>query len=171
MGIATLYKRLSAPDMFDRRKKTTNGSKDPIVQVEQVVEASTRPLPTETGDGTYLKEDKTTGIIKDIPRLPIKDLEGLAVTVKSKLTGDDINDRDYIMEQVIQVCLELVAITCTFSQSDSLRRTCLQLLELERNSRALSSRLYGLICSTLLLRELDILKSRILDCTLQDMLI
>jgi hypothetical protein len=156
MGFATLYKRLSTPDMFDRRKKNTNGSGNPIVQVEQVVEASMRPLPTETGDGTYITEEKTTGIIKDIPHLPIKDLEGLAVNVKSKLTGDDINDRDYIMEQVIQVRLELAPITCTFSQSNSLRRTCLQLPALERNSQTLSSRLYGLICSTLLLRELEI---------------
>jgi linoleate 8R-lipoxygenase/9,12-octadecadienoate 8-hydroperoxide 8R-isomerase len=107
MGFATLYKRLSTPDMFDRRKKNTNGSGNPIVQVEQVVEASMRPLPTETGDGTYITEEKTTGIIKDIPHLPIKDLEGLAVNVKSKLTGDDINDRDYIMEQVIQLAADL----------------------------------------------------------------
>lgn len=90
--------------MFDRRKKTVNGSKTPIVQVKQIVEASERPLPTETGDGTYIKEEKTTGIIKDIPHLSIKNLEGLAVMAKSAITGDNVNDRKYIMEQVIQVC-------------------------------------------------------------------
>ncbi|KAJ5669994.1 Psi-producing oxygenase A [Penicillium maclennaniae] len=92
MGISTLYKRLSNPDMFD---------------LEQIVEASLRPLPTETGDGTYIKEEKSTGIIKDIPHLPIKDLEGLAVTAKSAITGDDVNDREYIMEQVIEVAADL----------------------------------------------------------------
>ncbi|KAJ5320825.1 Psi-producing oxygenase A [Penicillium atrosanguineum] len=107
MGISTLYKRLSTPDMFDRRKKPVNGSKSPLAQAEQMVEASLRPLPTETGDGTYIKEDKTTGIIKDIPHLPIKDLEGLAVMAKSAITGDAVNDREYIMEQVIQVAADL----------------------------------------------------------------
>ncbi|KAJ5142315.1 Psi-producing oxygenase A [Penicillium atrosanguineum] len=93
--------------MFDRRKKPVNGSKSPLAQAEQMVEASLRPLPTETGDGTYIKEDKTTGIIKDIPHLPIKDLEGLAVMAKSAITGDAVNDREYIMEQVIQVAADL----------------------------------------------------------------
>lgn len=85
--------------------KSANGSQNPIAQVEQVVAASLRPLPTETGDGTYVKENTTTGIAKDLGHVDVKDLETLAVVAKSAITGDAVNDREYIMERVIQVCL------------------------------------------------------------------
>jgi hypothetical protein len=103
MGISTLYKLSSPRTMFGRDERSANGNKNPIVQVEKVLAASLRPLPTETGDGTYIKGNTTTGIAKDIGHVDIKDLETLAVVAKKGITGDAVNDREYIMERVIQV--------------------------------------------------------------------
>lgn len=91
--------------MFDRDERSANGSKNPIVQVEKILATSLRPLPTETGDGTYIKGNTSTGIAKDIGHVDIKDVETLAVVAKDAITGDAVNDREYIMERVIQVRL------------------------------------------------------------------
>lgn len=77
------------------------GSK--ISQIEQVVSASLKPLPTETGDGTYVKKSTTTGLAKDLGHIDLKDVNTLAEVAKSGVTGDPVNDREYIMERIIQV--------------------------------------------------------------------
>jgi len=91
--------------MFHHHKKSVNGNENPIAQIGGVIAASLRSLPTETGDGTYVKESTTTGIAKDVGHVDIKDLETMAVIAKDAITGDAVNDREYIMERVIQVCL------------------------------------------------------------------
>lgn len=74
-----------------------------LSQINQAVTASLRPLPTETGDGTYVKEETKTGILSDLGRINIKDVETLIEVTKNAATGEPTNDRDYIMERVIQV--------------------------------------------------------------------
>lgn len=90
--------------MAGQTKGSANGKENPLSQIEQVVSASLRPLPTETGDGTYVKDNTTTGFAKDLGYFGAKDVETLAETAKSAVTGDPVNDREYIMERVIQVC-------------------------------------------------------------------
>ncbi|KAJ5720751.1 Psi-producing oxygenase A [Penicillium malachiteum] len=85
----------------------TNGHESKIAQVEQVVAASLRPLPAKTGDGTYVKETKTTGIIKDLGHVHLKEVKALVEVVKDSVTGEPWNDRDYIMERVIQLAAGL----------------------------------------------------------------
>lgn len=85
----------------------TNGSESKIAQIEQVVAASLRPLPTETGDGTYVKQNTTTGIAKDLGHFHLKDVKTLVEVAKDAVTGEPWEDRDYIMERVIQVCVHL----------------------------------------------------------------
>lgn len=84
-------------------EKESNSS-GKIAQLEQVVAAALRPLPTQTGDGSYVKEPTVTGLAKDLLHFDLKDAKTLADMAKAAVTGDAVNDRDYIMERVIQVC-------------------------------------------------------------------
>lgn len=86
-------------------KDTTvpNGLGNTISQVGSVVSASLRPLPTETGDGTYIAESTQTGWVKDLGHVDLKDVRTLADVVKSAATGEPVDDKQYIMERVIQV--------------------------------------------------------------------
>lgn len=74
-----------------------------ISQIEEVISASLRSMPTETGDGTYIKEPKTTGFAEDIPHLELDDVKTVVNVVKAGATGEPVDDREYIMERVIQV--------------------------------------------------------------------
>lgn len=74
-----------------------------ISQIEQVISASLRSMPTETGDGTYIKEPKTTGFAKDLPHLELDDVKTVVDVVKAGATSEPVDDREYIMERVIQV--------------------------------------------------------------------
>ena len=80
-------------------------SSSKIAQVEQVVSAALRPLPTQTGDGSYVQEPTVTGLAKDLLHFDLKDAKTLAEVAKTAVTGEAVNDRDYIMERVIQVCV------------------------------------------------------------------
>ena len=82
-------------------KESSNGK---IAQIEQVVAAALRPLPTQTGDGSYVQEPAVTGLAKDLLHFDLKDAKTLADMAKNAVTGEAVNDRDYIMERVIQVC-------------------------------------------------------------------
>ncbi|KAJ9312670.1 heme peroxidase [Paecilomyces variotii] len=77
-------------------------------QLNKVITASLRSLPTETGDRTYVTEPSaTTGVLKDLGHVHIKDVETLIDVTKSAATGEPVNDREYIMERVIQLAAEL----------------------------------------------------------------
>ncbi|KAJ5504378.1 hypothetical protein N7463_007252 [Penicillium fimorum] len=78
-----------------------------IAQVEQVVGAALRPLPTQTGDGSYVQAPTVTGLAKDLLHFDLKDAKTLADVAKSAVTGEAVNDRDYVMERVIQLAAGL----------------------------------------------------------------
>lgn len=84
---------------------SANGQENPISQAEKVISASLRPLPTETGDGTYFKIEKITGLVRDLGNLDLKDVKTIAEVARSAVTGEPTNDREYILERGIQVCL------------------------------------------------------------------
>ena len=84
-------------------EKDTNAN-GKIAQVEQVVAAALRPLPTQTGDGSYVQTPIVTGLAKDLLHFDLKDAKTLAEVAKTAVTGEAVNDREYIMERVIQVC-------------------------------------------------------------------
>ncbi|KAJ5585548.1 Psi-producing oxygenase A [Penicillium hispanicum] len=95
--------------MTEPTKDAVNGSQNPVAQIEKVVAASLRPLPTETGDGTYVKTNTMTGLAKDIGHFDLKDLKTVVEVAKSAVTGEPWNDRHYIMERVIQLAAGLPA--------------------------------------------------------------
>lgn len=69
------------------------------------------PLPTGTGDGSVLpKEEKDTvastlaTVVKDVSHLGYDSVEKLAkMTIKTK-AGDVVDDREYLMEELVNVC-------------------------------------------------------------------
>lgn len=82
-----------------------SNSSNKLAQIEQVVTAALRPLPTQTGDGSYVQEPTVTGLAKDLLHFDLKDAKTLAEVAKTAVTGEAVNDRDYVMERVIQVCV------------------------------------------------------------------
>ncbi|KAL2835185.1 Psi-producing oxygenase A [Aspergillus cavernicola] len=87
------------------RKETPilNGLANTISQIESAVSASLRPLPTATGNGTYIAEATQTGLVKDLGHVDLNDVRTLADVVKNAATGDPVDDKQYIMERVIQL--------------------------------------------------------------------
>ena len=74
-------------------------------QIKQVIHNAFRPIPIETGDGTEVVKIKATGALKDLACLKLEDPETLFEMALDKATGANVDDRTYIMERVIEVCL------------------------------------------------------------------
>lgn len=90
------------------KAKEQDGIEDSVKQYGKAVEAAQRPLPTETGDGTYLEDESNGGTLwKDLRMLGIKDVNTLVSVIKTEAMGKKIDDKTMIMEHVIQVCLSL----------------------------------------------------------------
>ena len=72
-------------------------------QFAQLIHASRRPLPTQTGDGTYVEHEMPSGMMQDLRSLGFKDVKTLMQVMKTKATGQLQDDKTYLMERVIQV--------------------------------------------------------------------
>lgn len=70
----------------------------------QLIHASRRPLPTQSGDGAYLERTEPTGFLQDLKSIGFKDVETLMELMKSKTSGKLQDDKTYLMERIIQVC-------------------------------------------------------------------
>lgn len=84
--------------------------------LKTLVKAMKEPLPVQTGDGTYLPDpEKEKTIANDLKvilsdaatKLPAKDLGALVKIQEDNLLGNPINDRDYLMEYLIQAAAKL----------------------------------------------------------------
>ena len=69
----------------------------------QVLHAARRPLPSQTGDGTYLNKEEPSGLMADLKNLGFKDLKTLKEVIDGKAKGELVDDKTYLMERVIQV--------------------------------------------------------------------
>lgn len=78
-------------------------------QYAQLIHASRRPLPTQSGDGAYLDHDMPSGLMDDLKNLGFKDVNTLMGVMKTKATGELADDKTYLMERVIQVSLFLIS--------------------------------------------------------------
>lgn len=76
----------------------------------QLLHASQRPLPNQTGDGTYVEHESSTGLFQDIKSMGFKDLGTLKDVLKSQTSGELVDDKTYLMERIIQVCCMLRSI-------------------------------------------------------------
>jgi linoleate 10R-lipoxygenase len=73
----------------------------------QAIHAAQEPLPNQTGDGTYLKHDKSSGLIADIKSLGFRDVNTVKDLISSKTSGELVDDKTYLMERVIQMVADL----------------------------------------------------------------
>jgi hypothetical protein len=79
---------------------------DGISQISGVIHAALRPLPEQTGDGTYLPDTNTeTGIWSDLTHIGIRDVETLIDVVRGGASSALVDDKDLLMERIIQVGL------------------------------------------------------------------
>ncbi len=74
-----------------------------FAQFAQLIHASRRPLPTQSGDGTYLDHKEPSGLMSDMRALGFKDVHTLMDVMKNKATGALQDDKKYLMEKTIQV--------------------------------------------------------------------
>lgn len=69
----------------------------------QLLHASRRPLPNQNGDGTYTDHDSSSGLFQDLKTFGFKDASTLKDLVKSKASGELVDDKTMLMERIIQV--------------------------------------------------------------------
>jgi hypothetical protein len=73
-------------------------------ELSEVVHKATRPLPTETGNGTYVKDDSKGGSLwEDLLSLGIEDAKTVKDLVKTDALGRPVDDKTMLMERIIQV--------------------------------------------------------------------
>lgn len=73
----------------------------------QAIHASREPLPNQSGDGTYLKHDKSGGLIADIKALGFRDVGTVKDLIANKASGELMDDKTYLMERIIQMVADL----------------------------------------------------------------
>ena len=73
-----------------------------------LVKHSLRPLPTATGDGTYVEEEIHSSITKDLLKLRPTDAVTVKDLIQNVVTNKPIDDRTYFMEGIIKVRLLII---------------------------------------------------------------
>lgn len=69
-----------------------------------LVHAAQRPLPNQSGDGTYIEEKaEHSSLWGDIRSLGFKDAKTLGEVMKNTASGANVDDKGMLMERVIQV--------------------------------------------------------------------
>lgn len=89
-------------------KAIMNGVSQSVQQIEKAIAASLRPLPTETGDGTYVTSATKSRLVEDISRLDLGDIKTIVNVAKNAATGEPVDDKRYITEKLIQVSSTLI---------------------------------------------------------------
>ena len=74
-----------------------------LTSISGVVKSSLRPIPTQTGDGSYINPPASKGLLQDLRKMDTKDAETLVEVLGGKVSGKPTNDRTYLTERVIQV--------------------------------------------------------------------
>ena len=92
-----------APD----RSVTRGDIDNSFEQFAQLVHASRRPLPTQTGDASYIDHEVSSSLLQDIKTLGFKDVKTLKEVLQSKASGALADDKTMLMERIIQVSYPL----------------------------------------------------------------
>lgn len=78
-----------------------------FASIHGLIKASSRPLPTQTGDGSYIEPQVSTGFIQDLQKIGFSDIETLIEVMKTSISGQPTDDRTYFMERLIKLASEL----------------------------------------------------------------
>ena len=121
------------------RKAATNDSasrsdvESSFAQFAQLIHASERPLPTQSGGGgAYLDPKEPSGLMSDIKALGFKDAHTLMDVMKNKASGALQDDKTYLMEKTIQVSQSHRAHVCC---SNEILACCCLAYKFENESR------------------------------------
>jgi linoleate 10R-lipoxygenase len=97
----------SEPDSSKETSATREDVQNTFEQYAQLIHASQRPLPTQSGNGAYLEKEEPTGFWADIKSLGLKDLRTVRHIMEDKAAGKPQDDRQMHMEEIIQVGISL----------------------------------------------------------------
>ncbi|KAL4879986.1 hypothetical protein BJY04DRAFT_228887 [Aspergillus karnatakaensis] len=92
----------------DETPPDEGGIMDGVKELSMVMHKAARPLPTETGDGTYVKDDEGRGSIwGDLRALGIEDAATIKDYVDNNARGSLVDDKSMLMERVIRLVAKL----------------------------------------------------------------
>jgi len=95
------------PERRDDRSNDAPATRHDVVstfeQFAQLIHASRKPLPVQTGDGSYLEKNEPSGFWKDIKSLGLKDVKTVKHIMEDKASGKPQDDRKMHMEEIMQV--------------------------------------------------------------------
>jgi hypothetical protein len=126
-GSGNAQSQPTEPTEFDKvRNEISSGFKEWAA----LISAARRPLPDQTGDGTYLEPDLSDpdllqtlkGDLKDFSSLGITDLATLLEVLEKNKSGATWDDSKYLMEKLIQVSHQLTELLTSGMLTFSRRR-------------------------------------------------
>ena len=98
---------ISLPDAPERHLTFREEVDAAFTSIRGLIKASLRPLPTQTGDNSYIEPPITAGLVKDLQKVGVSDIETLLELVKTSISGKSTDDRTYFMERLIKLASEL----------------------------------------------------------------
>lgn len=101
---------VSSPDSAaqdDTAVATRQDVEDTFRQFVQLIHASQRPLPTQSGDGQYLEHEEPSGLWADLSSLGLKDIKTVTHMLEDKASGNLQDDRKMHVEEIMQLIAAL----------------------------------------------------------------
>ena len=94
----------SPPEQHDTFREKVSST---FESVSGVIKAAVKPLPTQTGNGSYIQTTEPTGVLDDLSKMHGRDFKTLFELAKASVAGDPVNDNTFLMERLIQLTSEL----------------------------------------------------------------
>jgi hypothetical protein len=91
----------------DGSPTTRKDVEDTFRQFAQLIHASQRPLPTQSGDGQYLEPEEQSGLWADLQTFGLKDVKTVKDMIVDKASGKPQDDRKMHMEEIMQLIAAL----------------------------------------------------------------
>ncbi|KAL4993029.1 hypothetical protein BDV10DRAFT_200064 [Aspergillus recurvatus] len=93
---------------YDRPPPEQAGVIDEVKDLSTVVHMALRPLPTKTGNGSYITDDDQSGSLwADICALRIEDASTIKSFIESTARGPLIDDKTMLMERLIRLMAKM----------------------------------------------------------------
>lgn len=100
----------SGPDSSNEALATREDVQSTFDQFAQLIHAAQRPLPIQSGDGSYLTKEESGGMLADLKALGLRDVRTIRHIMEDKAAGKPQDDRKMHMEEVMQVGGKLLTI-------------------------------------------------------------
>lgn len=90
------------PEPKDESSASRHDVESTFTTYAQLIHASRRPIPSQA-DGSFPSEKESTGLLADIMSIGLKEVNTVRKIMEQKASGAAQNDREYLMEEVMQV--------------------------------------------------------------------